>query len=229
MINIERDFGVRSTIFIVVKPFICGLVNPFIQRFYKSRAVFYHFTDYIPLFRDLISEGWELGVHGIDAWASVENARQELEIFQKNFSQTRVGIRMHYLYQMPETSIWLEEAGFAYDSTVGSNYTANIPGGRITPYIPPGCHKFWEFPIIIQDQTVYAPAYSKVGYDTSRRMIDELLKYFRKYHGVMTILWHPDSFTAPNNWSGLYEYILQETSKDGAWIGSIGALLNKTK
>jgi len=227
MIELERSYGVRSTLFLIVKPFTNGLDNIFYSRFHNSRAGLYEIAEYTEVFNKLKEEGWELGVHGIDAWASIEDAKQELEIFRKYFPQEDVGIRMHYLYQKPDTSLVLEKAGFAYDSTVGPNYTANISGDRITPYIPPGCIQLLEFPLIIHDQTVFQPGYGTATYDTSKKMVDEFLNYFRTIGGVMTILWHPNGFGPPQNWHGLYEYILKESLKDGAWLGTAGELTKK--
>jgi len=42
-------------------------------------------------------EGCELGVHGIDAWHSVEKGRDELARIAAVTGESRIGIRIHWL------------------------------------------------------------------------------------------------------------------------------------
>ena len=58
----------------------------------------------------LKTEGCELGVHGVDAWHSVEKGRTELAKIAGITGESIVGIRMHWLLQDANTVSVLEEA-----------------------------------------------------------------------------------------------------------------------
>jgi hypothetical protein len=82
----------------------------------ERRASAYDINDVTDSIKMLMSAGSEIGVHGIDAWHSVEKAREELERIKAVTGESEIGIRMHWLLRDDKTCQTLEKAGYQYDS-----------------------------------------------------------------------------------------------------------------
>ena len=83
----------------------------------------------------LMREGCELGVHGIDAWHSIDQGREELSRIGAVTGDPSPGIRMHWLLGDEHTIRVLEAAGYGYDSSVGYNEMPSIFSGDCVPAI----------------------------------------------------------------------------------------------
>ena len=83
------------------------------------RATAYDVSDLSDWTAVLLSRGCELGVHGIDAWHSVEKGRDELARIKTVTGESKTGTRIHWLLRDENTPSVLERAGYDYDSTVG--------------------------------------------------------------------------------------------------------------
>src|SRR2546425_2030178 len=99
----------------------------------------------------LLKQGCELGVHGIDAWHSVEKGREESARISAISGEPRPGIRMHWLLRDEGTFRVLQDAGYAYDSTVGYNETVGYRSGTAQVFRPLGARSLLELPLQIQD------------------------------------------------------------------------------
>jgi hypothetical protein len=97
-------------------------------RHASRRGAAYDLSDLAHSTTTLLKGGCELGVHGIDAWHSVAKGRDELGRIAAVTGESSIGVRMHWLLRDENTFRTLEEAGFAYDSTVGYNETIGYPG-----------------------------------------------------------------------------------------------------
>src|SRR2546426_653684 len=102
----------------------------------SRRAAAYDLADLAAGTTRLLREGCELAVHGIDAWHSVERGQEELKRVAGVNGKASIGIRMHWLLFDQKTFRVLEEAGFAYDSTVGYNETVGYRSGTTQVFRP---------------------------------------------------------------------------------------------
>ena len=98
ILKIEEKYGVRSTFFFIPFKDKSGHIKEGIPA--KGREAKYDVRDYKELLCELESNGWEVGVHGIDAHISENAAKEELVVIKKLLPyKEKIGIRMHWLYQ----------------------------------------------------------------------------------------------------------------------------------
>lgn len=219
MLEIEERYGVRSTLFFI--PFngkpghtIEGKPAP------HHRASHYRLDRYQELLQELVDRGWEIGVHGIDAYFDLENAQAELAAIKNLISgQSKVGIRMHWLYyKREETWKILDAAGYAYDATLGWNDRIGFPEGWYGPFRPEGIKNLVVLPLNVQDGALLGEWHMDLSNEKAWHQIENVLKEAKEHRAVVTILWHNNSFVAPRYWGWLYEKILQKAKEDCAYI-----------
>ncbi|MGC9435720.1 MAG: polysaccharide deacetylase family protein [Methanomicrobiales archaeon] len=225
--EIEKDLGVRSTFYFLPHPGRAGIGSPAI------RAGNYD-VDH-DLIQDLVTGGWEVGVHGIDNWVDSEAARAEAEVLagEKNNSGTAhaPGNRVHWLLFDPETWQILDDAGYSYDSTFGYNEDVGFRAGTLQAYKPRGTSELLELPLHIQDASLFGkhcwlPTESgcergrclNLDENEARQVCEEILSYAEQYGGVVTVLWHSECLCAPRNWGSLYQHVVKKSTHDNAWI-----------
>src|SRR5262249_1349821 len=85
------------------------------------RGVRYSAREIKPWLPKLQSLGFEVAVHGIDAWCDRAAAADELREVAELTGQAGLGVRMHWLYFDATSFVTLEHAGFRYDATIGYN------------------------------------------------------------------------------------------------------------
>ncbi|HVN66415.1 MAG TPA: hypothetical protein VMT31_07375, partial [Methanomicrobiales archaeon] len=136
---LEEILGVRSTFFFLPFPSKPGILAP------PMRAGYYSPGD-API-SELIRDGWEAGVHGIDNWASVQAGREEMQAL----GLEKAGNRVHWLIRDEESWKHLDEAGYAYDSTFGYDDDVGFRAGTLQVYRPRGVGTLLELPLHIQD------------------------------------------------------------------------------
>jgi peptidoglycan/xylan/chitin deacetylase (PgdA/CDA1 family) len=213
ILRLEKKYGVKSTFFFIPfknRPGSLAAGKPAPER----RAAAYDVRAYGGLLRALEDQGWEVGVHGIEAHLNPERARQELEIFQSLLkSKTRWGMRMHWLYRSSRLEGHLKQAGFFYDATYGSNEEIGYPEGRFRPFLKDG---LWVLPLNIQDVTVLAKWRKNLRPKNAWKEIERVLELAKIHRAVVTVLWHNNSFGPPRYWENLYEKILEKGRADGA-------------
>ena len=154
-------------------------------------------------YRQLLSQGCEIGVHGIDAWRDAEKGRRELERIHEATGASEMGIRMHWLYFNDQSPQILEEAGFRYDSTLGYNDAVGYRSGTVQVYRPIGVKKLLELPMNIQDTALFFPDRMGLNEEDAWQLINALLENADRYGGVLTINWH-DQKPGPGKTMGRY-------------------------
>ncbi len=216
MIAMERRLGVRSTLFYIPFPNMPGIA-PSGGDAPANRAAFYAAGDNADRIRELEADGWEIGVHGINAYRSVESAEAEKREMETILGHDEIGIRMHWLYSRDEAS-WeiLRRAGYRYDATFGWNEKVGFPGGRYFPFQPFEGDAFAQLPLNIQDQALF----DGLGLSEDEALLDvqRMLQTANEHDGFVTLLWHNTSYMAPYMWGGLYERIVRQALIDGARI-----------
>jgi peptidoglycan/xylan/chitin deacetylase (PgdA/CDA1 family) len=219
MLDIEKKYGVCSTLFFIPYPRRPGHTPDGVSA-PSNRAAHYNLYAYKTLLLTLEREGWEVGIHGIDAYRNIESAREELSIFKELLpNKNNFGIRMHWLYHKGEET-WkiLDEVGYTYDATYGWNDKIGYPGNQYYPFIPECAKELLVLPLNIQDGALLSEQYQNLSNIEAWNEIQGVLEKARAKKAVVTVLWHNNSFVAPRYWGWLYEKIIQRAKNDGARI-----------
>ena len=106
---LEVEKGLGATYYLI--PFKGRAGERVPSKHPERRAAAYDLSDlsdWIPL---LQQAGCEVGVHGIDAWHSVEKGKEEKSRIGSVTGESNVGIRMHWLLTDAGTFDALEQAG----------------------------------------------------------------------------------------------------------------------
>lgn len=162
------------------------------------------------LLEEIKANGFRVGVHGLNAWAGVENAKAERRTLNAD------GIRMHWLYgfkqvfgfkpgDIQKTLQILDKAGFTHDSTMGYSSAMGHKPGTTQAYRPYGADNILELPLHVMDNSVER--------DDS---LDYMLGAAAKYGGTLTVLWHNSTLSRPLL-RNTYLRLLDELSKRKAW------------
>jgi len=221
--TLEGRLGVSSTFFIVPKRDDPGMQG------HLYRAVSY--STCTDILDDLTAHGWEVGVHGIDTWASAEEGKREMAALGRKHA----GNRTHWLLFTKASWILLDEAGYSYDSTFGYNDDAGFRAGTLQVYQPENAKTLLELPLHIQDLGLFGKfcwVPSEKGWvktpclhltePAAREHAHRIFAYAKKFGGVVTLLWHYENITPPHDWSGMYRDLVNRAKTDGAWVTTAG-------
>lgn len=217
MLDIERSYGVRSTLYFVPYAKYAGH-EPDGSPAPSNRSVYYELSAHRNLLVQLEKEGWEVGVHGVDAYGSLKSAQEEIRVLKDLLPEkTRIGIRMHWLYHKGESS-WraLDSAGYCYDATFGWNDRIGYPGEHYKPFKPSNVDKLMVLPLNIQDGALLS--YPEPSKDKVWVQVENILNKALRKQAVVTILWHNNSFAVYRYWTEIYRKIIERAQSDGAKI-----------
>jgi hypothetical protein len=149
---------------------------------------------------EVLEAGGEVGVHGSTvAASSLEQLEKERARCRAMTGLGEIGVRFHNLRLLPGTFGLVEQAGFAYDTTLGF---AEHPGWRhgfTYPYRPydltgDRVHDFIEIPLIILDATFSEERYLNLPASLAREKIFGVLETLKKWRGAGAICWHNSTF-----------------------------------
>lgn len=216
--EIERRFG--STFYFVPKKGYPGVSLDGEGEASGIRATRYDVGEIASVVRDLVSDGFEVGLHGLDAWGDPIKGREERRTIQALTSDEEVGVRMHWLYSTSSTAAALDDAGFEYDSTVGYNGAVGYRAGTSQVYRPFGVARLLELPMHIQDTALFYPCHMGLGESEARTEVRKLLDNSKKFGGVVTVNWHHRSLAPERLWGDFYREMIAEFERRNAWIGT---------
>jgi hypothetical protein len=185
----------------------------------SRRATAYDVADLGPWPAALERAQCELGVHGIDAWHSVERGRDELERL-RTITTGPIGIRMHWLMWQEGSFDTLEEAGYSYDSTAGYNETVGYRNGTTQVFKPLGGKTLLELPMHVQDGALFYPTRLDLSEDDAWRRCAEIFTQAKRFGGVVTLLWHDRSHGPERFWGDFYARLIASVRRSDAWVGS---------
>ncbi len=168
------------------------------------RATAYDVDDLHHWTATLRREGCELGVHGIDAWHSVEKGRDELARIAEITGESAIGVRIHWLLHNSNSASVLEESGYAYDSTAGYNETIGYRSGTTQVFRPLGAKTLLELPLHIQDGALFYPQRLDLSEPEAEKRCKELIENAGQFGGVLTVLWHDRSHGPERFWGDFY-------------------------
>jgi hypothetical protein len=193
----EIEKGLSSTFFLI--PFKHRVGDKANGKFSARRATRYDIDDVREQVQRLTDRGFEVGLHGIDAWHSTDKGKQELNRIVKATSQTRVGVRMHWLFFDRGSPAVLEQAGFDYDATLGYNEIIGFKAGTMQAFKPFGTTRLLELPLHIQDTALFYP--NRLGLSDAQawELCVTLLNLASRIGGVLTVSWHERSLAPERN------------------------------
>ena len=168
----------------------------------------------------LRGEGCELGVHGIDAWHSIEKGRAELTRIQQITGESAIGTRIHWLLYNANSASVLEESGYAYDSTAGYNETIGYRSGTTQVFRPLGTTTLLELPLHIQDGALFYPQRLDLSEPEAEKRCKELIENAKRFGGVLTVLWHDRSHGPERFWGDFYISLVQALKSSDAWFAT---------
>jgi hypothetical protein len=215
---LELEKGLASTFFVI----------PFQNRAGKTlqgqaphfRAARYGASDIAGSIRTLIASGCEVGLHGIDAWLNSADGRKELEEIRRLTGVHEIGVRMHWLYFDQRSPSVLEEAGAAYDSTIGYNETVGYRAGTSQVFKPLGVRELLELPLHVMDTALFYPAHRGLSSRQAGELLTQFVDRVVQFGGCLTINWHDRSLMPERMWDTCYRDLIQELKIRGAWFAT---------
>jgi hypothetical protein len=189
------------------------------------RGTAYDVSDIPDSVAALSNAGCEVGVHGIDAWHSPKSGREEYERVAVFCGRHRLGVRMHWLLRDQCTAAVLDDAGYAYDSTVGYNETIGYRAGTGQVFRPLGSRMLLELPLHIQDGALFFPQQLDLRPHDAWLRCDELIENARRLGGVLTLLWHDRSHAAERFWGDFYRRLVEALKASPVWFATAFAVV----
>jgi len=215
---IEIEQGVKSTYFII--PFKNRAGEKVSSENPHRRATRYDIDDIRDVVQKLIHSGFEIGLHGIDAWHSQELAFQELKRITDITGQSEMGIRMHWLCFDEGSPKILDQAGFIYDATIGYNETIGYRSGTTQVFQPSGMKNLLELPQHIQDIALLSPNHRGLTEKQAWEKCKNMFHDAAEHGGVLTLLWHIRSLSPERLWEDFYIRLVSELKDRNAWFAT---------
>lgn len=210
IIELERDFGAKSTFFFMA-----------VDR--TDEDFNYGIIELEDDVRGILDDGWDVGLHGgRGACSSIDQLRNEKSRLEKVTGRKVTGYRNHYMrLNVPLTWRILVEAGFEYDSTLGYADVVGFRNGMCHPFRPFDLESkkhldLLEFPLVVMDTTLY----SYLQLDTARawEATKDMIDRVAATRGVFTLLWHNTYMSGDR--LALYRKIMEYCHSRGAWMTS---------
>jgi peptidoglycan/xylan/chitin deacetylase (PgdA/CDA1 family) len=217
---LRAEQGLPATYFLI--PFKRRPGERVAGRHASRRGAAYDVADVAASTVTLRHHGCELGVHGIDAWHSADKGRAELERVAALTDGARIGVRMHWLLRDEHTPRVLEDAGYAWDSSLGYNETVGYFNGTTQAFRPAGTTSLLELPLHIQDGALFYPGRLNLTDADAWRRCASLIEHAKTYGGVLTVLWHDRSHAPERFWGDFYVRLIDALKSRGAWFGTAG-------
>ncbi|HEY6945938.1 MAG TPA: hypothetical protein VI431_12420 [Candidatus Acidoferrum sp.] len=217
---LQIEKGIHSTFFIIPFRDCSGKTSAGLAP--SFRAARYEAKDLINTIQKLVDAGCEVGLHGIDAWLDPSEGKKELEEIRRLTGVKEIGVRMHWLYFNKKSPIVLEEAGAAYDSTIGYNETVGYRTGTTQVYKPLDVSRILELPMHIMDTALFYPDHLGLSAEGARALFDCLAENAVKFGGCLSINWHDRSIAPERLWGACYRDFVDELKARGAWFATAG-------
>ena len=214
----DIEDGLSSTFFLI--PFKSQTGVDLNNKNSYKRATHYDIGDVGKQVKHLMNRGFEIGLHGIDAWNSSEMGSQEMKRIVEATCNKKIGVRMHWLFYNHQSPLVLEQAGFEYDATLGYNETIGFKNGTLQVFRPIGVGRLLEIPLNIQDTALFYPGRLNLSNADASQLCNKLMDAACCHGGVLTVSWHERSLEPERLWGDLYKWLLGELRTRGAWIGN---------
>lgn len=218
-IETERQFGATSSFYFLVNS--------------TDEDSDYDFQN--PLIKEAMEfikkSGCEAGLHAsFYSYNDAGKIEKEKALLEKVSRKKIVGVTQHYMRMViPDTWKDQESSGLVYDATFGYAQDVGFRAGTCLPFRP------WDFvnkrrisileiPLVIMDGTFFQKQYLRLPPEKAFQMCKELVDVVHRYHGVLTLSWHPYTMLIDRkrNWSWLnfYKDILIYSLRYNPWYTS---------
>lgn len=184
MTDQEKRLGIRSSFY-------------FLKKEHKKMDSRYQFSDpkIKELIKQLISDGFEVGLHGTIHSAKHESSMMEqVRELTKTLGHKPRGIRQHYLrFFHPRTFKLQIKAGLKYDTSLAFAEHEGYRNGYCYPFKPydfalDQMLDIWEIPLTMMEVTMLN--YRQVELDELKTSAFQLIVEARKFGGIFSLLWH---------------------------------------
>ncbi len=191
IIAIEKHFHASSTFFFLKETGKPTLFSPRTWNLY-GRNHSYEDPRVVAAIRTVFDHGSEVAVHGsFYSFTKPSSIAAETHELEEVMNRKVMGIRQHHLnLTIPDTWKYQAEAGLMYDSSLGYKDRIGFRWGTSLPFYPFNGKeqiRIQEIPLIIMDVCLLS---IKDPLAASFSVSDKV----EKYHGVLTLLWHPPVF-----------------------------------
>ncbi|GAB7095395.1 polysaccharide deacetylase family protein [Halolamina litorea] len=220
---LERSLGVRSAFYFLSEQRVWERpprewLSPRTWQLFAGR---YSLSD--PAIQHVVETlddgGWEVGLHGsYDSPDDRGRLRDELAAIEDVLGDDVTGGRQHYLnLEVPETWRHYRDLGLRYDTSLGSSEETGFDHGYGLKR--PFDDEFVVFPLTIMENALPDPS---ERFDDAWGICADLLHEAAENDAVMTVLWHPRTFSATDfpGYGQLYRRLVQTALDLGAWVGS---------
>jgi len=177
------------------------------------------------LMREIAARGFEVGLHGgYHSFRSAEELGREKRAIEGALGAPIAGLRQHFLrFEAGATWRAQEQAGFAYDATLGYNETPGFRAGIAAPFHPwdgeaRRGHTLLELPMTAMDGALFRTL--KLSPELAAGRVREQLETVEAAGGLAVLLWHPnatDTSSLPGWWA-CYREVLARLATRRAWV-----------
>jgi hypothetical protein len=217
---LELEQGQRSTFFVI--PFKDRPGGASHGPAPRRRAAKYCAADIADTIKKLQTAGCEVALHGIDAWRDTSKGREELEEIRRLTGVSETGVRMHWLYFDQQSPGALENAGAAYDSSIGYNETVGYRAGTTQAYKPLNSTRLVELPLHVMDTALFYPPYLGLSQREAKTVLSRMVDNAVQFGGCLTVNWHDRSLAPERLWGACYRELVQDLKRRGAWFSTAG-------
>jgi len=191
----------------------------------------------IPDVLELLARGRrEVGLHGNDAdRLGAQPVAQDRADLALRAGQEVGGMRYHYLRCLyHETLTFLEQAGFAHDSSLAFAEHEGFRCGTSFPFHPYSLDEerplqLIELPLALMDTTLQGARYRALEAPQAEAASQDVLDRARSAGGGIAMLWHNVRFDrrAAAGYDDVYWRLVDRAKADGAFVGSAGELVRR--
>jgi len=212
--RLEKE--IKSTFYLI--PYKNRAGEKFLFTPTKQRAAKYDVSDISDIVEYLEEKGFEIGLHGIDAWHDSKLAIDEKKRILEFSSKEYIGVRIHWLWFNEKSPYILDECNFLYDSSIGYNEVIGYRAGTSQVFKIPALNKLLELPLIIHDIPLFNPAFLNLSYTKAWQLCKKIIENAKQYGGVVTILWHLRSIASDRYWGNFYVKLIKNMKEQGAYF-----------
>ena len=223
-IEIEREFGVKSSYFFTVSPlhpYDCVYTVRDACRFRNERKTV------ASVIRAVAAEGFDVGLHGSYLSARSDGfLRDEKRALEDAAGQAVQTIRQHYLNFDPAITPRLQDAAdFRADSTLGFNRNVGFRAGTSLPFRmfdfqAGSAFRILQVPLIIQEASLLETDALELDLELAQRVIRQLYAAVEAVGGAVTVLFHPHTLLDPR-YQELYRFAIGYGLEREAWLTSL--------
>ena len=179
-----------------------------------------------------------MGLHGNDAdrLALAEVSRDRADLSGRA-GRSVAGIRYHYLRALyHETLPLLEQAGFAYDTTLAFAEHEGFRCGCSFPFRPYSLAEerpldLVELPLAVMDGTLQEPHYRGLAAADAELAAASVLARALRSGGAVSLLWHNNRFDkrVSRGYDKVYWRLLDQTLAHGGWCAGAADVVARWK